>query len=299
MIGEKHKLIPSVYAICKQKDGKISHSGPTFISIRSGKHDSSTASSHQYDFERLLNLEEFSSSMKDGNGIIKPLLFIAVDGGPDEAPSNQKTLIAWSGFFKRHDIDGIFIFNNAPGYSAYNKVERRMAPLSKDTSGIILPFDTFGSHLNSSNKTIDLEREKKNFEEAGKILASVWSETIIDGYPVVSEYQVPDTAKIVVDIEMDQFWIDRHVSQSRYILQITKCKDHSCCNISRTNYEELVGSRYLPPPIPLKITEKGPSVHSSGKFGSLFHNLWLSSVTKTKVNLELNFSICILYLSLI
>ena len=190
--------------MCKQKDGKITFSGPTFISIRSGKHDSSTASSHQYDVEQMLTIEDFSSSLRDSNSVIKPLFFIAVDGGPDEAPSNQKTLIAWSGFFKRHDIDGVFIFNNAPGYSAYNKVERRMAPLSKDTAGIILPFDTFGSHLNSSNKTIDLELEKKNFEAAGYILASVWSETIIDDYPVVAKYQPPDSTSIDYNSEVEK-----------------------------------------------------------------------------------------------
>ena len=58
-------------------------------------------------------------------------------------------------------------------------VERRMAPLSKDTSGIILPFDTFGSHLNSSNKTIDPILEEKNFKAAGKNLAEVWSEQLL------------------------------------------------------------------------------------------------------------------------
>ena len=231
----------------------------------------------------MLKLEEVSSSLKDSNGVIKPLFFIAVDGGPDEAPSNQKTLIAWSGFFKRHDIDGVFIFNNAPGYSAYNKVERRMAPLSKDTAGIVLPFNTFGSHLNSSNKTVDLELEKKNFEEAGKILASVWFETIIDDYPVVAKYQPPDSTTIDFNSEVEQTWIDNHVSQSRYLLQIVKCGDHSCCHPRRTKYEDILNSRFLPPPVPLKLAGNGPSVHSSGMFGNLFQNLWLSSITKIKV----------------
>ena len=58
----------------------------------------------------------------------------------------------------------IFVFTHAPGSSAYNQVERRMAPLSKDTSGLVLPFDIHGSHLNRSNKTIDEELERKNFK---------------------------------------------------------------------------------------------------------------------------------------
>ena len=55
--------------------------------------------------------------------------------------------------------DALFVFKHAPGSSAYNKVERRMAPLSKFTAEIIFPFDTFGSHLDSSNKTVDEELE--------------------------------------------------------------------------------------------------------------------------------------------
>ena len=190
-IGEKHKLIPSVYASCEIKDNKITFNGPTYIAIRSAKHDSSTAQIHQYDFLISMELEELKHSVKNKNGDIKPILCIAVDGGPDESPSNHKSLIAWCNRFKKEDIDAIFVFSNAPGFSAYNKVERRMAPLSKDTSGIILPFDTFGIHLNSSNKTIDPILEEKNFKAAGEILAEVWSETVIDNYPVVAEYQPP------------------------------------------------------------------------------------------------------------
>ena len=228
-----------------------------------------------------MELEEFKHSVKNKNGDIKPILCVAIDGGPDESPSNHKTLLAWCNRFKKEDIDAIFVFSNAPGLSAYNKVERRMAPLSKDTAGIILPFDTFGSHLNSSNKTIDPILEEKNFKAAGEILAEVWSETVIDNYPVIAQYQPP--GKIVEFKGLTQQWIDCHVRQSRYLLQIAKCKDLNCCKASRTNYEDIIGSRYLPAPIPIKIMQKGPSIHSDGQFGSIFQNLWLASITKTKV----------------
>ena len=75
-----------------------------------------------------MGLEEFKESTRNKKGDIKPLMFVAVDGGPDESPSNQKTLLAWCNRFLKEDIDGIFVFSNAPGFSAYNKVERRMAP---------------------------------------------------------------------------------------------------------------------------------------------------------------------------
>ena len=60
------------------------------------------------------------------------------------------------------------------GSSAYNPLERRIAPLSKDTSGVILPFDTYGKNLDASNKTIDMELEIKNFKAVGEILAEIW-----------------------------------------------------------------------------------------------------------------------------
>lgn len=281
-IGSQHKLIPSVYANCVMKEGKVSYSGPTYIAIRSQKHDSSTAETHQRDFDKLLELDEFKSSAKGVDGLLKPLIFVAVDSGPDEAPNNQKTMLAWIDCFNRHDVDAIFVFSNAPGFSAYNKVERRMAPLSRDTAGIILPFDKFGSHLDSSNRTIDTELELKNFAAAGEILASVWSESVIDGYPVVAQWCSPTDSRLVID-SVEQKWIDNHVKQSRYLLQIVRCKDLSCCTASRTNYETLLGSRFIPPPIPMKINRTGPSVNEEGKFGGLFQNLWLSHATNTKV----------------
>lgn len=56
VIAEKHKLIPSVYAACVVTDEKVLYSGPTYISIRSGKHDGSSASSHLADFHYLTEM---------------------------------------------------------------------------------------------------------------------------------------------------------------------------------------------------------------------------------------------------
>ena len=43
-----------------------------------------------------------------------------------------------------------------------------MAPLSHDLAGVVLPHDTYGTHLNSSGITID----KKLEEEANRLTAS-------------------------------------------------------------------------------------------------------------------------------
>ena len=40
-------------------------------------------------------------------------------------------------------------------------MDRRMVSLSKDISGVILPFDTYGTYLDARNKTADMELEIK------------------------------------------------------------------------------------------------------------------------------------------
>ena len=56
---------------------------------------------------------------------------------------------------------------SAPHQSKWNICERRMAPLSRVLAGLIFPYDYFGSHLNSSGVTIEVELEKRNFQAAG------------------------------------------------------------------------------------------------------------------------------------
>ena len=149
---------------------------------------------------------------------------MSVDGGPDEAPKNQQTMAAGIRHFTTFELDAIFIFAHAPGSSAYNKVERRMAPLSKLTAEIILPFETFGSHLDSQNKTVDEELEKKNFQAAGKILSEVWTNATIDGHPVISNYvNPPEQRTQPILTEKSEQWIAQHARQSQYMMQIVKC----------------------------------------------------------------------------
>ena len=53
----------------------------------------------------------------------------------------------------------IFLATNAPGGSALKRVEKRNAPLSHGVVGVILPHDTFGTHLNGKGKSIDKDLE--------------------------------------------------------------------------------------------------------------------------------------------
>ena len=134
------------------KKKEVSYSGPTYITIRSGRHDSSTAESDHHDFSLLFESKDFESTMKI-NGKCKPIVIISVDGksitsftidisliflfegGPDENPRYSKTLAGGVQLFKKYELDCLFVASNCPGRSAFNMVERRMAPLSNQLAG--------------------------------------------------------------------------------------------------------------------------------------------------------------------
>ena len=126
-MGGRHKLIPSVAAVCDiTPEGKVSYSGDTFISIRSAKHDKSITYSHHFDITELF---------KSGDIQRKPIQTLETDGVADEAPRFPKTLACAVAFFKLFKLDLYIHGVNAAGFSAFNPVERRMAPLSHDLSG--------------------------------------------------------------------------------------------------------------------------------------------------------------------
>ncbi|CAG8795550.1 18813_t:CDS:2, partial [Dentiscutata erythropus] len=168
-----HKLIPSVYAVLDIQEGKyrqaeaITYSGPTFIRICSGKHDSSTAYSHGKDFDNLM-VEEKLHNFTTTDSQPKPVVVMINDSGPDENSHYRKTVQMIVNQFIKYDLDTIIMACYAPHQSASNPVERRMAPLSHDLAGIILPHNTFGSHLNAQLKTSDEELEKCNFKNLPK-----------------------------------------------------------------------------------------------------------------------------------
>ncbi|KAJ8672545.1 hypothetical protein QAD02_003804 [Eretmocerus hayati] len=134
VVGSRHELIPSVYAgiVIKPRglgDPKsVSYSGPTYVAIRSGKHDSSTAASHAADFKRLLGLENFLELSKI-DGRTEPIVIISADGGPDENPRYPK-VISWGiELFISEDLDGLFVVTNAPGHNAFRTIRQNLQNL--------------------------------------------------------------------------------------------------------------------------------------------------------------------------
>ena len=124
---------------------------------------------------------------------------ITVDGGPDENPRYVKVIQTAIHHFLKYNLDAIFIACNAPGRSAFNRVERRMAPLSRELSGLILEHDHFGNHLNQKLQTIDDDLEKENFKYAGSTLAEIWSKIVLDKYSVTAEYIEPENSEFDED----------------------------------------------------------------------------------------------------
>ena len=95
--------------------------------------------------------------------------------------------------------------------------------------------------------------EEKNFAFAGKTLAEIWSEMVIDGYPTVAEYIDPNLSEIQEEelISKDQNWFDLHLRSSQYLTQIVKCSDKRCCSTFRSSYLNVMPSQFLPPPLPI------------------------------------------------
>ena len=92
VVGPLHTLIPSIYGVCNiTPKGEVSYSSDTFIRIRSGKHDSSSAYTHAYDMRELFCCNNIPQ---------KPILMISTDGGQDEAPRFPKTLSTANIYFK-------------------------------------------------------------------------------------------------------------------------------------------------------------------------------------------------------
>lgn len=126
----------------------MTYSGPTYIAIRSGKYDYSTAASHSADFKRLLEIRKFDSMMKFQNHI-KAIVIIFSDGGSDENPRYPKVIAFAIRYFRDYTVDIIFVGTKAPGCSAFNRVETRMAPLTSQLSGVMLRHDDYGTPLDT------------------------------------------------------------------------------------------------------------------------------------------------------
>ena len=185
LVVSQHTLIPSVTGDMRVRQNdfsgnSVTYSSPTYCAIRSAKHSGSSAYYYLQDMKRTRSLDIFDGSFKN-NGETKPVMIVMVDGDPDEDPRYTKTIECAIDFFLSQDLDAFFIVTNTPGRSAFNRVEHRMVKFSKELSGVVLPHDNFGSHVNAKGETVDKELEKK-----------------IDGHPVLAEFITEEANQEVI-----------------------------------------------------------------------------------------------------
>ena len=120
---------------------------------------------------------------------------------------------------------------------------------------MMLPHDAFGTHLDGNGVTVDVELEKLNFFSAAETLSEIWLRMVIDGHDVDVQ-AVPLNQKFIAPIP-DPAWVSKHVQQSRYLLQIVKCRDITCCTPCVTNWFQIFPERFLPLPAIYEYGKKG------------------------------------------
>lgn len=140
--------------------------------------------------------------------------------GADYISRYEKVIHEAAETFRKYDLDALFVATNAPGRSAYNRVERRMAPLSRELCGLILQHDHFGSHLDDKGRTTDPELEKRNFEHGGKTLAEIWNQMVFDGFETKASYVKPQDSERPKHAAMSSEWKTAHIRESHYFLQV-------------------------------------------------------------------------------
>jgi hypothetical protein len=188
----------------------VTNAGPTYISIRSAKHDRTNIDWDEIDFDHVVKLKEFEKTARNHIGEVKPIIILNVDNiDPMDYTRFPKTLYLSIKKFKKYNLDAFILVTQAPGQSAFNMAERRLALLSHDLSGLVLPHNYFGTHLNISGLTIDAELEKMNFKKTGELLAEIWNMNMVDRHQVVAEYiNPPESADDMVRFIDTQFTLD-------------------------------------------------------------------------------------------
>ena len=112
---------------------------------------------------RVRSLLEIPMSFQTDRHEEKKVIIVTVARGLDENPRYEKTINCSIKYFVENGLDAFFLATNAHGRSTFNCIERRMVKLSKESSGVILKHDKFGSHLNVEGVTVDKDLELKNF----------------------------------------------------------------------------------------------------------------------------------------
>lgn len=115
------------------------------------KNSSSIAESQATNVYGLSELPTIQKLRRTREGFVKSLFIFTCDGGIDGNLRYELVIVSAVQHFKNFDLDAINVATNAPGRSVFNRVERRMSPLSSELSGVVLKHYYFCLRLDSSN----------------------------------------------------------------------------------------------------------------------------------------------------
>ena len=143
LIAKQQKLVALVIVDIEKVKVKtfssdaVTYSGPTYIGIQSAKHLGSGTYNHLVGMKQIQELSEFERNFKDSKNEEKLVMIVIVDGGPDEKPRYEKAITCVVDYFNTFDLDVFLLVTNAPGRREFNRVDRRMARLSKESGGVL------------------------------------------------------------------------------------------------------------------------------------------------------------------
>ncbi|CAG8569541.1 15189_t:CDS:2 [Cetraspora pellucida] len=151
------KLIPSVYLLINPNNSNTTfHSEQLAIFIRLEYFVNTSSLMHMPDLLIFVNNQDFAPVLLKEN--------------------------------KALDLDYLTICTHAPYQSAYNSVKRSMAFLSEKLTGITLPIDEYGVHLDSQKNVVNKELAQYNFEFSENRLCELWNRDNIYDKPVTVYY---------------------------------------------------------------------------------------------------------------
>jgi hypothetical protein len=102
----------------------VTNAGPTYISIRSAKHDRANIDWDEIDFDLVVKLKEFKKTARNHIGEVKPIIILNVDNiDPMDYTRFPKTLYLSIKKFKKYNLDAFILVTQAPGQSPFNIAE--------------------------------------------------------------------------------------------------------------------------------------------------------------------------------
>ena len=93
--------------------------------------------------------------------------------------------------------------------------------------------------------------EERNFEGAGKVLAEIWNNMVVDEHEVTAEYIAMKPTEDITDFNVSAAYKSRHLIQTQYRTVALKCKDRECCSAPMPIIYKFFPCNSIPPLIPI------------------------------------------------